>query len=62
MNSIGGRLDYRLMSQMHRPADQLQLQREVWRMARTGLRARDISTALDIPLPEAIALLAEAQR
>ena len=47
---IGGRLDYHLLAQLHRPADTATLAAEVLRMHRGGLTATDISSHLRLPL------------
>ena len=50
--SLGGALDmaaYAALAQTHRPTDPAELAGEIRRLAATGLRARDISTALRLP-------------
>jgi hypothetical protein len=49
---------YHARSQMHRPTDGAALSIEVRRLARGGLTAVDISTALRIQLPQVIEMLA----
>ena len=48
--TIGGRMDYHLLAQLHRPADTSTLAAEVLRMHREGLTATDISSHLRLPL------------
>ena len=44
-----GLAEYSALAQLHRPTDPAELAAEIRRLAATGLRARDISTALRLP-------------
>lgn len=57
--SIGGVLRYDLLAQLHRPADPVDLQAEVRRLAgEQRLTAADISIALRLSLPQVREMLA----
>ena len=59
---IGGVLDmaaYAALSQLHRPTDPEALAAEIRRLRATGLRARDISTALRLPHDQVVNVLAD---
>lgn len=57
--TIGGPLDYQLLSQLHRPRDPVALRSEVRRLATSqGLTAEDIATALRLNLVQVREMLA----
>jgi len=58
--NIGGDLDlaaYAALAQRHRPTDPAALAGEIQRLAASGLKARDIATALRLPLDTVVNVL-----
>jgi hypothetical protein len=47
---IGGRLDYHLLAQLHRPADTASLARAARDLLAQGLTANDVAQHLRLPL------------
>lgn len=59
MRSIGGKLDYARLAQMHRPTDTDALAREARRLTGDGLSVRDVAMALNVSAQAVEALLRE---
>jgi hypothetical protein len=57
--TIGGRLDYRALANLHRPREPQAIAAEIRRLAASGLKAADIATALNMAIEQVRQILAE---
>ena len=56
---IGGRLDYHLLAQLHRPADTASLAKAARDLLEQGLTAHDVAQHLRLPLAWVVGLAPE---
>ena len=57
--TMGDTIDYNIRAQLHRPADPAVLAAEIRRLRAQGLRPRDLSVALRLPLGAVLDALAD---